>query len=143
MSKPIEFSKFYKILYSVKEGDKTKEEELQWILAEYEHAQAGESAYDELGQIFCHIGIMRVYEYIGVDDIKYISSLENSVWDYLNKRTGKKLSDFLIEGMKDHAKRHDLTEKISAKWELQQLDLDKNLSGLANYVTEGIMEIIK
>ena len=143
MPKPIEFSKFYKILNSVKEGDKSKEEELQWILAEYEHAQAGEGAYDELGQIFCHIGVMRVYEYLGVDDIKYISSLENSVCDYLNKRTGKDLSDFIMEGMKEHAERHDLTEKISAKWELKKLDLDKNLEGLANYVTEGIIEIIK
>ncbi len=143
MSKPIEFSKFYKILHSIKEGDKSKEEELQWILAEYEHAQAGESAYDELGQIFCHIGIMRVYEYLGVDDIKYISSLNDSVWDYLNKRTGKDLSDFMTDGMKEHAERHELTRKISTKWELQKTDLDKNLDGLANYVMEGIIEIIK
>ncbi len=53
MSDPIEFSSFYKLLQSVKEGNRNGIKELEWMLAEYEHATESKNAYDELGQIFC------------------------------------------------------------------------------------------
>ena len=85
---------------------------------------------------------MKLYEYIGVDDIKYISSLEQSVWDYLKKRTGDDLSFYLVRSMKDHAKNHSLTEKTSSKWNIKQEDLELNIEGLAKYVADGILEVL-
>ena len=64
--------------------------ELQWILAEYEHARGSTSYYDELGQIFCHHGVMELFEYTGVDKDKHGNPLfdvisMNSVIDSLNR----------------------------------------------------------
>ncbi len=142
MSKPIEFGDFYRLLNSVKLGEKGKKAELDWLLAEYEHAKECEGAFDELGQIFCHIGIMELYDYTGTDDIKYISKLDNKIWEYLEIRTGKKLSERLTSAMVSHCKKHELTDKISKKWDFNLSDLDKNIEGLALYVTEGIIESI-
>ena len=73
MPSPVEFSSFYQLLQSVKQGNEKEVKELEWMLAEYEHAKESKSAYDELGQIFCHHGIMELYEYTGLDNIQIIS----------------------------------------------------------------------
>ncbi len=143
MNKPIEFGDFYKLLFSVKDGNKKKEDELQWLLAEYEHAKDSSGPFDELGQIFCHIGVMELFEYTGVDDIKFISSLNNSVWDYLQKRMGLSLEEYLIKRMNMHASNHNLVDKLAAKWESPKEDLSNNLEGLAQYISEGIIEVIR
>ena len=76
MTKPIEFSGFYNLLKAVKDGNQEKEKELEWMLAEYEHAKESSNPYDEIGQIFCHHGVMELYDYTGIDDIKFISSFD-------------------------------------------------------------------
>ena len=83
MPESVEFGSFYQLLQSVKEGREKEVKELEWMLAEYEHAKESKNAYDELGQIFCHHGIMELYEYTGLDNIQIISGLNSSVWDYL------------------------------------------------------------
>ena len=69
MTNPIEFGSFYKLLQAVRDGNKEKSQELEWMLAEYEHAKDAKSPYDELGQIFCHHGVMELYEYTGVENV--------------------------------------------------------------------------
>ena len=142
MTKPIEFSDFYRLLNSVKAGDKGEEEKLEWLLAEYEHAKNSSSPFDELGQIFCHIGIMEVYSYTGVDNIGFISKLEKVVWDYLEIRMGNKLSEQIIKKMKSHCEQHELVDKISKKWDFPEQELTNNVDGLAKYVADGILEVI-
>ncbi len=142
MAKPIEFNDFYKLLSSVKDGDQKKTKELEWVLAEYEHAKDSESGFDELGQIFCHIGVMELFEYVGSDDIKYISDLDKVIWNYLKIRMGKSLLDFLIVKMNDHSKEHKLPEKISKKWDIDINDIELNVSDLAKYVSIGIIDAI-
>ena len=142
MSKPVEFGEFYKLLQAVKEGDQEKDKELQWILAEYEHAKNSTSPYDELGQIFCHHGVMELYDYTGLDDIKLISCLNKSVWDYLELRTEITLPNYMVNSMVSHASKHELAKKMSDKWNISTEELEENMDGLAKYVTEGIIEII-
>ncbi|WP_269622710.1 hypothetical protein [Prochlorococcus marinus] len=142
MANPVEFGSFYKLLRSVRDGNEVKSKELEWMLAEYEHAKEATSAYDELGQIFCHHGVMELYDYTGTDDIKYINNLDNSVWDYLKIRMKVSLHDFMIKSMLDHAKQHQLTKKISSRWNIETDEIDTNIEDLAKYVTEGIIEII-
>ncbi len=143
MSKPIEFSDFYRLLTEVKRGDQKKKEELDWLLAEYEHAKGSEGAYDELGQIFCHIGVMELYEYTGVDNITFISKIESSIWDYLIVRVGEELDDYLVKKMVSHCENHNLAEKISKKWDFPEKELIENIKGLAVYVAQGIVEVVK
>ena len=142
MTKPIEFGEFYKLIQAVKDGDEAKNKELEWMLAEYEHAKDSTSPYDELGQIFCHHGVMELYDYTGTDDIKYINSLNKSVWDYLLIRMNISLSDYMVKSMLSHAKEHHLASKMSNKWKIEIDELESNLEDLAKYVTEGIVELI-
>ena len=142
MPEPVEFGSFYQLLQSVKEGSEKETKELQWILAEYEHAKESKNAYDELGQIFCHHGIMELYEYTGLDNIQVISGLKASVWDYLKLRIGSSLPDFMVKSMLSHAGQHDLSKKLGEKWKLSSNEIEENLEGLAKYVAEGIIEIV-
>ena len=142
MAKPIEFGEFYKLLREARDGNDAKDKELQWILAEYEHAKDAKSAYDELGQIFCHHGVMELYDYTGIDDIKYINSLEKNIWEYLNFRMKVSIEEYMVKSMLNHAKEHRLSTKISKKWNTSIPEIDDNMEGLAQYVAEGIMELI-
>ena len=103
MAEPVEFRSFYKLLHSVKKGSEEQIKELQWMLAEYEHAKESSSAYDELGQIFCHHGIMELYEYTGIESIQIISGFDKLVWDYLKLRTDSSLSDYMVKSMLSHS----------------------------------------
>ena len=142
MSEPVEFSSFYQLLKSVKQGSEERIKELEWMLAEYEHAKESKNAYDELGQIFCHHGIMELYEYTGIDNIQLISNFEDSVWSYLTLRMNYSLPQYMIKSMMDHAEEHSLAQKMSEKWKTSTEEIKDNLEGLARYVTEGIIEII-
>ena len=141
MSKPIEFNEFYELLKAAKNGNKKKKENLDWILAEYEHAEGSENAYDELGQVFCHIGVMGLYEYAGIDDLQYINHLKKSVWEYLEVRMGINLTLHMVETMMEHAKQHELSTKMSDKWDISREELAENMEGLAKYVAEGIADV--
>jgi len=141
MPKPIEFNEFYELLKDAKNGNKKKRESLDWILAEYEHAEGSEGAYDELGQVFCHIGVMGLYDYAGIDDLQYINQLEKSVWEYLEVRMGMNLTLHMVETMMEHAKQHELSTKMSEKWGISREELAENMEGLAKYVAEGIADV--
>ncbi len=142
MAEPVEFGSFYQLLQSVKKGSEERIKELEWMLAEYEHAKESKSAYDELGQIFCHHGIMELYEYTGIDNIQLISKFEESVWSYLKLRMNYSLSEYMIKSMVAHAEEHDLAKKMSNKWEVSTEEISENMEGLAKYVTDGIVEVI-
>ena len=142
MANAIEFGSFYKLLQAARDGNEERNKELEWMLAEYEHAKDAKNPYDELGQIFCHHGVMELYDYTGTDDIKYINSLDKSVWDYLQIRMNLSISDYMVKSMLNHAKEHQLAKKISSKWEVETNEINDNLEGLAKYVTEGIVELI-
>ena len=142
MTEPVEFGSFYQLLKSVKQGSEERIKELEWMLAEYEHAKESKGAYDELGQIFCHHGIMELYEYTGLEDIQIISGFNNSVWDYLKLRTNSSLPDYMVTSMVNHAQKHKLTSKIAKKWEFDEEQLSDNLADLASYLSEGIADVV-
>ncbi|KGG15526.1 MULTISPECIES: hypothetical protein [unclassified Prochlorococcus] len=142
MANPIEFGSFYKLLKAVRDGNEQKGKELEWMLAEYEHAKDASSAFDELGQIFCHHGVMELYDYTGTDDITYINSLDQSVWNYLKVRMDIGLADYMVKSMLTHAKDHQLAKKVSDKWNYKIDEIEENIEELAKYVTDGIVELI-
>ena len=142
MTNTVEFGSFYKLLQAVRDGSKEKSKELEWMLAEYEHAKDAKSAYDELGQIFCHHGVMELYEYTGVENISYINKLDRSVWDYLKIRMETGLHQYIVKSMLNHAKDHQLAKKVSSKWDGNLAEIEENIENLANYVAEGIVELI-
>ena len=142
MSSPIQFDEFYTTLALARDGNKEKVTELEWMLAEYEHAKESKGAYDELGQVFCHIGVMELYTYTGVEDLSYIYSMRTMIWDYLKEREGSTAQEALIKAMVKHAKEHSLPDKIASKWKFSEADLAENLDNLAEYITDGIIDIV-
>ncbi len=142
MSDPIEFDEFYATLASARDGNREKVSELEWMLAEYEHANESKGPFDELGQIFCHIGVMEMYSYTGVEQLNYIYSMENNIWDYLKQREGKSAQNALVKTMVKHAKEHSLTNKIANKWGSNEEDLAENINRLAEYIADGIIDIL-
>ncbi|WP_320677261.1 hypothetical protein [Prochlorococcus sp. MIT 1300] len=143
MSSSVQFSDFYRVLEGAKNGDNDQLKKLDWILAEYEHATNSINAYDELGQIFCHIGVMKLYEYTGIDEVKIISEFPKEVWDYLILRTKIDLISCMKEAMNKHAKEHDLPKKLCNSWGNSIEEIESNLEDLAFYVAEGIEQIVK
>ena len=83
MDKPVEFSKFYRVLNAAKEGEEGKSLELESMLKEYEASEKSESALHQLGEIFLYVGIMELYKYSGTQDIKAIGLLDKDDWDGL------------------------------------------------------------
>ena len=142
MTNSVEFGSFYKLLQAVRDGNQEKGKELEWLLAEYEHAKDATSAYDELGQIFCHHGVMELYEYTGVENISYINGLNASVWSYLKVRMKIDLQEYMVKSMLKHAKDHKLAKRISKKWDFESEEIEENVEGLAKYVSEGIVGLI-
>ncbi len=142
MTNSVEFGSFYKLLKAVRDGNEEKGKELEWMLAEYEHAKDANSVYDELGQIFCHHGVMELYEYTGVENLTYIKGLDHAVWDYLKVRMQIGLQEYMVKSMLNHAEDHELCKKVSGKWDSDAKEVEENIEGLANYVAEGIVEVI-
>ena len=68
--KPVEFSNFYKILNSVKEGNSENKLKLEELIRDYQESKDSESALHQLGQIFINVGIKELYEYTGINDIQ-------------------------------------------------------------------------
>ena len=124
-------------------GDKQQEKKLQWILAEYEHAKDAFSSFHELGQIFCHHAVMQLYAYTGIDDIKFISNFDESIWNYLEVRNKATLFEFIERGLVKHIEEHRVIKKISDKWNRPIDELSHNSNDLAIYVIEGIIQVIK
>ncbi len=142
MSKPIEFGEFYKLIKSKKKKGNKDNKDLDVLLGEYEEGKKAESDFDQLGQIFCFIGIKELYNYTGIEDISEISLLDKNIWDYLTIRMKRNLSEYIKIRMIEHVESTDLLAEIANKWKSEEDVLKKNLEGLAEYVTEGIVEII-
>lgn len=86
---------------------------------------------------------MGLYDYAGIDDLQYINQLEKSVWEYLEVRMGMNLTLHMVETMMEHAKQHELSTKMSEKWGISREELAENMEGLAQYVAEGITEVVE
>ena len=143
MAKPIEFNEFYKLLRKAKNGSESDELELATILEGYKSPKESQGAYEELGKIFCFISMNALFEYTGLTVAKDIGELSNEIWEYLKKRMKGDLRDYTKDRVIKESKNKSLPNKIAKKWEIDKEELEKNLEGLAEYVIDGIVEIIK
>ena len=85
---------------------------------------------------------MELYTYTGVEDLSYINGMEPIIWDYLSKREGSTPKDALVDSMVKHSKEHNLPDKIATKWKFNDKDLAENVNNLAEYIADGIVEIV-
>ncbi len=142
MTKSVEFSNFYRLLISLKEGDESKLKELGELLNAYQSRKGCTSALDELGKLYCWIGLKELYNYSGSTDLQLISNMEKSDWDALKQEKGIGLPEFLSSGMIKYVKENDLIKIIAENWNLRPRKFQKDVVGMSRYITEGFLELI-
>ncbi len=143
MSKPVEFSEFYRTLNAAKEGDVEKKEYLNSMLKDYNLADNSESHLHHLGQIFISIGMKELYKYAGTEDLLEIGKLQKADWIDLRKKNKVEIHIELANSMIVFAKDNKLSQSIADKWQTSVREINKNLKGMAQYITEGILDSIE
>ncbi|WP_320666833.1 hypothetical protein [Prochlorococcus sp. MIT 1307] len=143
MEKPVEFSKFYRVLYAAKEGEEGKSIELESMLKQYEASEESEGPLHQLGEIFLYVGIMELYKYSGLKDIQAIGLLDTESWDKLAEENKADLPPLLANTMIRYSKTNKLSKKISTKWGTAKRDIDNNIMQMARYITEGIIDALE
>ena len=143
MDKPVEFSKFYRILNAAKEGEEGKNEELESILKQYETAEESESPLHQLGEIFLYVGLTELFKYSGTKDMQAIGLLDKESWDQLAEQNKADLPPLLANTMIRYSQNNKLAKKISTKWGVQKRKIDNNIMQMARYITEGIIDALE
>ncbi len=142
MTKAIEFSHFFRLLNSVKEGSEENKQPLQDLLDQYQSLENCDSGLHQLGQAFIYIGLIELFAYAATDDINVIGSIDRSRWEEMAKEKQSDLPPHLANTMIKHAKKEKLSAQISSKWPISKREVEKNIVPMARYITEGILDAI-
>ncbi len=143
MTKPLEFSMFYKLLNAIKEGDLEKKESLDLVLKDYRIGENAETFLHELGQLYLCIGLEELFEYTNSDDLQFIGQLTKEEWDELATKNNCELPVYLANKMIRYVKDNDLLDKFAAKWETSEREVQKHVRPLSAYITEGIIDVLE
>ncbi|WP_320677262.1 hypothetical protein [Prochlorococcus sp. MIT 1300] len=141
MANEIEFSELFGLLNAIVEGEE-KHLEAEQLLIDYREGKGSHSAIEELGKLFCNIGIMELYKYAGSRDIRYIANLEKEEWEKKEEEQEISLPYFLANAMISYTKENKVVDYLSKKWEERKRMVEKNIVSMAQYVTEGIIRLI-
>ncbi len=143
MTKPLEFSAFYKLLNAIKEGDNSQKASLDLILDSYKKGDDAESFLHELAQMYLYIGVEKLLNYTNSTNLKFIGNLSKGEWEKLATQNNCDLPVYLanamINGMKDDEKLNGL----SLKWQISIGEIKKHLMPMARYITEGIIDVLE
>ncbi len=143
MSKPVEFSKFFKLLFEIRNGDQEQKNSLEGLIDEYRNHGDCDSPLLELGQTFCIIGIEQIFEYSNQGDLKNICDIDKEGWSNLKEEKGSSLPHHLANSMINYAKDNDLSSSLSSKWSVPKGQIQKHINGMARYITEGLIEVLE
>ncbi len=143
MTTPLEFSKTYKLLNEIKEGNKSKQEELNLILNEYKQGDNVESFLHELAQTFLYIGINEIYTYTNVMDLFTIGQFSKEKWDELANKNKGEFPVHLANTMIKYFKDNQLSEKLSSKWKKSMGEIEKHVMPMSRYITEGLIDVLE
>ena len=142
MTKPVEFSRFYRLLNAAKEGEAGKKEEVDLLLKEYEASQNSESALHQLGETFLYVGVGEVYKYTEIESIEVIGLLEKEQWEEIAEKRRADVAPHLANTMIKFARKNNLSKKISTKWGISKREVEQNIMQMARYITEGILDAL-
>ena len=143
MSESIEFSEFFRLLNSTKEGGEEKIIKLEEKMIEFKSADDTTSFLEELGKNFIYIGLTELFKYAETKDLKFISNIEKEKWEELAEKNKFQLPQFLANAMINHAKENKLSKKLAAKWNNKQREVNKHIRPMAQYITEGIIDFLE
>ena len=143
MSDQIEFSSFYKLLNSIKEGDLEKTSLLEEKISEFKNGINSKNFLDELGSIYLSIGITELYNFTNKKDLKSIGLIDKEEWEILAATNQQELPVFLANKMIGYIKENKKVKEMSKKWNVREGEIRKHITKMARYITEGIIDVIE
>ena len=143
MSDQIEFSSFYRLLNSIKEGDSEKISLLDEKISEFKSGINCKSFLDELGSLYLSIGVTELYNFTNKNDLNSIGLIDKEEWEKLSASNKQELPVFLANKMIEYIKENKKVKEISKKWNIREGEIRKHITKMARYITEGIIDVIE
>ncbi len=143
MSDQIEFSSFYKLLNSIKEGDSEKISLLNEKISEFKNGINSKSFLDELGSIYLSVGVTELYNFTNKNDLKSIGLIDKEEWESLSTSNKQELPVYLANKMIEYIKENKKVKEMSKKWNVREGEIRKHITKMARYITEGIIDVIE
>ena len=143
MSDQIEFSSFYKLLNSIKEGESEQISLLDEKINEFKNGDNSKNFLDELGSLYLSIGIAELYNFTNKKDLHEIGLIDKEGWDTLSSTNQQELPVYLANKMIEYIKENKKVKEISNKWNMKEGEIRKHITQMARYITEGIIDVIE
>ena len=143
MSDQIEFSSFYKLLNSIKEGESEKISLLDEKINEFKNGKNSKSFLDELGALYLSIGITELYNFTNTKDLQEIGLIDKEGWETLSSENQQELPVYLANKMIEYIKENKKVKEMSNKWNIKEGEIRKHITKMARYITEGIIDVIE
>ncbi len=143
MSDQIEFSSFYKLLNSIKEGDSEQISLLDEKINEFKNGNNSKSFLDELGSLYLSIGITELYNFTNTNDLQEIGLIDKEGWENLSTTNQEELPVYLANKMIKYIKENKKVKEMSDKWNVKEGEIRKHITKMARYITEGIIDVIE
>ena len=143
MTDQIEFSSFYRLLNSIKEGDSEKKSLLDEKISDFQNGKDSKSFLEELGSLYLSIGITELYNFTNQNDLHTIGLINTEEWGKLSIKNEQELPVFLANKMIKHVKENKIAKDLSKKWNVREGEIRKHITKMARYITEGIIDVIE
>ena len=143
MSDQIEFSSFYKLLNSIKEGKSEQIPLLDETINDFHNGNNSKSFLDELGSLYLSIGITELYNFTNSRDLQEIGLIDKEGWETLSSKNQQELPVYLANKMIEYIKENKKVKEISNKWNIKEGEIRKHITKMARYITEGIIDVIE
>ena len=143
VSDQIEFSSFYRLLNSIKEGDSEKISLLDQKISEFKNGINSKSFLEELGFLYLSIGITELYNFTNKKDLHSIGLIDKEEWENLSIKNEQEIPIFLVNKMISYVKKNKIAKELSTKWNVREGEIRKHITKMARYITEGILDVIE
>ena len=143
MSDQIEFSSFYKLLNSIKEGKSEQIPLLDETINDFRNGNNSKSFLDELGSLYLSIGITELYNFTNSRDLQEIGLIDKEGWEPLSSKNQQELPVYLANKMIEYIKENKKVKEMSNKWNIKEGEIRKHITKMARYITEGIIDVIE
>tara|TARA_Y100001968_G_scaffold62008_1_gene52761 strand:+ start:489 stop:920 length:432 start_codon:yes stop_codon:yes gene_type:complete len=143
VSDQIEFSSFYKLLNSIKEGDSEQLSLLDEKINDFKNGNKSKSFLDELGSLYLSIGVTELYNFTNTKDLQAIGIIDKEGWETLSSTNQQELPVYLANKMIAYIKENKKVEEMSKKWNIKEGEIRKHITKMARYITEGIIDVIE
>ena len=143
MSDQIEFSSFYKLLNSIKEGNSEQLSLLGEKINEFKDGNKSKSFLDELGCLYLSVGVTELYNFTNTKNLQEIGLIDKEGWENLSSTNQEELPTYLANKMIEYIKENEKVREMSKKWNIKEREIRKHITKMARYITEGIIDAIE